>query len=85
MGNISWKAFQAEKACLNCDLILVVGSSLEVTPVATLPFRAIENDAKLIIINETPTYLDSRADVVLTGDAAEILPLISNQVIDDDK
>lgn len=76
---------QAEKACLNCDLILVVGSSLEVTPVATLPFRAIENYAKLIIINETPTYLDSRADVVLTGDAAEILPLISNQVIDDDK
>ena len=76
---------QAEQACQDCELILVVGSSLEVTPVATLPLRALEHNATLIIINKHPTYLDSRATVILKGDAAEFLPLISKRVIDDDR
>lgn len=76
---------QAKQACRDSSLLLVVGSSLEVTPVATLPLTALENDAKLIIVNETPTYLDSRAEVLLNGDAADILPLISERVIADDR
>lgn len=75
---------KAKQACQGCNLILVVGSSLEVTPVATLPLTALDNEAKLIIINETPTYLDSRAEVILNGDAALLLPLISKRVIADD-
>jgi NAD-dependent deacetylase len=75
---------QAKQACQDCNIILVVGSSLEVTPVATLPPTALENDAKLIIVNETPTYLDSRAEVLLNGDAADILPLISKRIVADD-
>ena len=63
-------------------MILVAGSSLEVTPVATLPQRALENNAKLLIINQLPTYLDSRAEVCIQRDVAEILPLISQAVLD---
>jgi NAD-dependent deacetylase len=74
---------RALKACYECSIILVAGSSLEVTPVATLPLTAIENHAKLIIINHTPTYLDPRAEVVIRGDVADILPPISEMVIDD--
>lgn len=76
---------QAKQACQECNIILVVGSSLEVTPVATLPLKALERNARLIIINESPTYLDSRAEVLIQDNAAEILPLISQRVIDDDR
>jgi NAD-dependent deacetylase len=76
---------QAEQACKDCNIILVVGSSLEVTPVATLPLKALEHNASLIIINESPTYLDSRAEVLINSDAADILPLISQGVIEDDR
>ncbi len=62
------------------DLVIIGGSSLEVTPAAELPFRAVERGSRLVIINREPTYLDSRADVVLTGDIAELLPLIVDEV-----
>jgi NAD-dependent deacetylase len=73
---------RAQQAIRQCELILVAGSSLEVSPVSNLPFEAVENNAKLIIINQSPTYLDLRASVVLRGDVAEIIPLITKGVID---
>ncbi len=63
------------------DLILVVGSSLEVTPAASLPIPALNRGAKLIIINHDPTYLDERACVILNEDVAAILPKIVDQVV----
>ena len=57
-----------------CDLMLVVGSSLEVTPVSDLPMLARQNGARLIIVNFTDTYADAWADVVIHADVAEILP-----------
>jgi NAD-dependent deacetylase len=73
--------FSAQEACRNCDLMLVTGSSLEVMPVAGLPMQAIEHGARLILINQSTTYLDVRADVILRGDVADILPLIAAEVI----
>jgi NAD-dependent deacetylase len=61
--------------------MLVTGSSLEVMPVAGLPMQAIEHGARLILINQSTTYLDVRADVILRGDVADILPLIAAEVI----
>jgi NAD-dependent deacetylase len=72
----------AQQACRQCDLILVAGSSLEVTPVANLPYEAVQNDAKLIMINQAPTYLDMRAAVLLRGDVAEVIPRLAREVID---
>ena len=63
-----------------CDLMIVAGSSLEVLPVAGLPMRAVENGAHLIILNQTPTYLDVRADVVCWDDVAEIIPRIVREI-----
>jgi NAD-dependent deacetylase len=74
---------QAERACRKANLVLVAGSSLEVVPAASLPQRALENNARLIIVNRTRTYLDSRAAVVIRGDVAEILPLISQELTDE--
>lgn len=65
---------QAMNEARNCDLILVAGSSLEVTPAADIPFLAVDCGAKAIIVNLQATDFDCRADVVIHGDVAEILP-----------
>lgn len=69
----------AQRAARQCDLMLVAGSSLEVLPVAGLPMQALERGAHLIIINNTPTYLHVRADVVIMDDVATILPKIAKR------
>lgn len=59
-----------------CDLFLVIGSSLQVTPAAALPRLALAKDAPLIIINLQPTPLDDYADVILRAKAGVALPPI---------
>lgn len=77
----TWLQAQAEAD--NCDLMIIIGSSLEVMPVAGLPVRALENDAHLIVVNETLTYIDERADIVFRDDLAEVIPSIAAEVIRD--
>jgi NAD-dependent deacetylase len=67
------------------DLILVAGSSMEVTPAATFPIAALNRGAKMIIINHEPTYLDERASVIFNEDVAVILPKIAEEVLRDEK
>jgi len=62
------------------DLMMVIGSSLEVIPVANLPYQIISNDGKLIIINNEPTYIDSRADVVLHENVITALPAVLEKI-----
>ena len=57
----------------NCDLFIVIGSSLIVQPAATVPLEAKESGAKLVIINRDPTNHDSYADVVIHGSAGEVM------------
>ena len=56
---------RAEAATLDCDLFLVLGSSLVVFPAAGFPALAKRHGAKLAIVNREPTELDSLADLVL--------------------
>jgi NAD-dependent deacetylase len=74
---------QARQAADSCDLMLIAGTSLLVSPVAQLPERAWGHGARIIIINEMPTYMDEHADIVLSGDVAEIIPAIASEVLDD--
>jgi len=67
---------QAEAACRECGVLLVVGSSLEVHPVAGLPVLAVERGARLIIVNREETACDALADLVLRGEAGTVLPEI---------
>lgn len=48
-----------------CDLCIVLGSSLVVYPAASIPARAVESGAKLMIINRDETPLDPHADLVV--------------------
>lgn len=72
---------KAEQASKSCDLMLVAGTSLEVMPSARLPMHVVENQASLIVVNKTLTYIDERAHVLLYGDVAEILPLLTSEVL----
>jgi NAD-dependent deacetylase len=72
---------EAQKEARKCDLVMVIGSSLEVLPVAGLPMQAIDHGAHLIIINNSPTYLNVRADIVLPEDVAKIIPAIADKVL----
>ncbi len=73
--------FEAQRASRACDLMIVAGSSLEVMPVAGLPMQAIDRGAHLLIVNNSPTYLDVRADAVLHGDVVDIIPAIVEQAL----
>lgn len=66
------------------DLVIIAGSSMEVTPAAILPIHAINHGAKLIIINHEITYLNPRADVVFQDDVADVLPLLAAEVLKDE-
>ena len=54
-------------------LLLVVGSTLEVHPVAGLPFETIGAGGALAIVNRGPTALDELAELRIEGTAGEIL------------
>jgi NAD-dependent deacetylase len=64
---------RAEAASRDCDLFLVLGSSLTVYPAATLPMVAKSSGAALAIINREPTEMDGRADLVLHAEIGAAL------------
>lgn len=66
----------AQDAARKCDLMMIIGSSLEVTPASDLPLLAKRHGAKLLIINLEPTMLDRIADGIIHADAAITLPAI---------
>lgn len=59
-----------------CDLLLAIGSTLVVQPVATFVGHAVKRRARLIIVNAAATPFDDDADVLLPGDIQEILPVL---------
>ncbi|MBV9951888.1 MAG: Sir2 family NAD-dependent protein deacetylase [Acidimicrobiia bacterium] len=69
---------RAERAALECDLMLCVGSTLTVYPVAEVPYVASASGAKVVVINAEPTAFDERADAVLRGQIGDLLPKVVN-------
>jgi len=60
--------FQATQVISGCQLMLVVGSSLTVYPVAGLP----EVAKQFVVINRTPTPLDGSAALVVNESAGRV-------------
>lgn len=65
-----------------CDVMLVIGSSLVVYPAAHVPVQAKQAGADLVIINRGATELDSLADVRIDAAAGEIMTKIINRIKD---
>lgn len=64
---------EATAMCERADLVLCIGSSLEVYPVAGLPSIALNRGAKLAIVTKGPTPYDRDATVKLDGDVVDEL------------
>ncbi|MBP7596177.1 MAG: NAD-dependent deacetylase, partial [Candidatus Microthrix subdominans] len=58
------------------DLLLSVGTTLQVYPVADMVPIAASNGASIVIVNGEPTPMDDLADVVVLGSISEVLPAI---------
>lgn len=63
----------AEYRAKTCDLLICIGSTLTVRPVAGLVPKAVGRGAKLVIINAEPTPYDDDADVIVRGDIPTVL------------
>lgn len=64
----------AMRAAEDCDVLLAVGSTLGVYPVANMVPRAKAAGAAVIIVNGDPTKMDRYADAMVLGSIAEVLP-----------
>ena len=60
----------------SADLLLAIGSSLQVYPAAGIVPLAKEAGARLVIVNAEPTPFDDLADVVLRDPIGRVLPSI---------
>ncbi len=63
------------------DIMLIAGSSLLVAPICDLPIFTLRNKGKIIIINDEPTHLDERAEIVINNKTGIVLPLIVEEIV----
>jgi NAD-dependent deacetylase len=68
---------QAQQAALDCQLMLVVGTSGLVYPAAGLPRLARRQGARIVIVNPQPSELDAQADLLWRATAAQALPALA--------
>ena len=71
---------EAIRRAQNCDLVIVIGSTLVIYPAAYIPTYAREAGAKLAIVNLTPTPFDDYAEVIIRGKAGEIMSRVMEEV-----
>lgn len=67
---------RAQLAAEACDLMLAVGSTLAVYPIANAVPVAKSTGAAVVIVNGSPTEMDELGDVVVRGSISEVLPRI---------
>jgi NAD-dependent deacetylase len=72
----------ARREASRCDVMLIAGSSLQVTPVADLPFLARRAGAALILVNLGETPADAYAQVVIHQNVVDVLPQFASALED---
>ena len=68
---------RAMRVAAEADLLLAIGSTLQVFPAANVVPVARDAGARVVIVNAEPTGMDDIADAVLNGAIGEILPAIA--------
>jgi NAD-dependent protein deacetylase/lipoamidase len=68
---------RAEELARGADLMLCVGSSLEVYPVAQLPAMTLAAGGQIAVLTQGPTPYDSRAAVRMGGDVVNELEAVA--------
>ncbi|MDQ3935968.1 MAG: NAD-dependent deacylase [Actinomycetota bacterium] len=68
---------EAHALAQEADLMVCVGSSLEVFPVASLPGVTLEAGGRIALVTQGPTAYDGEAEIKLTGDVADELAAVA--------
>ncbi|MGH2994701.1 MAG: NAD-dependent protein deacylase [Gaiellaceae bacterium] len=71
---------RAQELAGQARLLLVVGSSLEVYPVADLPHRTLAAGGKVAVVNRTHTWVDGRAALTVARAAGEVLAAVVQEL-----
>ncbi len=75
---------RATELARRARLLLVVGSSLEVFPIAALPDETLSTGGALAIVNKGPTPYDGRAELKIDASAAETLSAVADSIVGGD-
>ena len=73
-GLVQEDLIRAQAAAERCDLMLAIGTTLAVYPIAGVVPVAKRAGARVVILNAEPTQMDQMADAVLRGSIGETLP-----------
>lgn len=72
---------KADEIARACDVFIAVGTSLQVFPVAGLPYNALSTGAKLIIVNAEETPYDAAASEVVREPISTALPALVRRLV----
>ena len=67
---------RAEAAAQNCDLMIAIGTTLGVYPIAAVVPAAQRGGARIAIINAEPTEMDHLADILIRESISEVLDIV---------
>jgi NAD-dependent deacetylase len=65
---------QAGQLIDDCDVMLVIGSSLTISPACDLPIQARHAGASIIVVNFEPTPVDYLAEAVIHANVVDVIP-----------
>lgn len=74
---------RALNAAASASLLLALGTTLEVYPVAALPDVTQDQGGRVAVVNRGATGFDHRADLVVDADLATFVPALGAAVLDD--
>jgi NAD-dependent deacetylase len=68
---------RSQNAATSCDLMLAIGTSLTVQPIAQVVPISKRAGARVVIVNAEPTAMDDIADLVMRGAIGKLLPRLT--------
>ena len=73
-----WREAMVESS--KCDIMIIAGTSLVVSPANTLPIYAKQNNAMLIEINPEETIMSSQMDLSIRDTSSNVLPKLLSYI-----
>lgn len=71
---------EAASRSAQCDLFIIIGSSLVVYPAAYMPTYALNAGVKLVIVNRDPTHMDRAAHILIHDSAGHAMSSVMERV-----
>ncbi|XP_011095543.1 NAD-dependent protein deacetylase SRT1 isoform X1 [Sesamum indicum] len=70
----------AEKHCKMADVVLCLGTSLQITPACNLPLKCLRGGGKIVIVNLQKTPKDKKASLVIHGLVDKVIAGVMNML-----